>query len=246
MEESLQSLINKHSGNLDIHNKRSIIQRSVIDIPRNIKEEDTTSKHFKANGNAQILEFFTMVGEMVENVLATQANPVLYEPNSKAFFPREDADQRFKCPIITFSTVSRKIKEGTSKVPMLRESMFEKDDDRTCNVYTICYESIIRFRFLALEYETAYNLMMEFENMMEEYRYHIKQQGVVNYYLLEQKEDEYSVDFRDLIDILTLDYYVETQKNRVIFKENDKTLVVSGEATNEDFSPIPTAPQYIK
>ena len=48
------------------------------------------------------------------------------------------------------------------------------------------------------------------------------------------------------VDELTLDYYVETQKNRVIFKENAKTLIINGEATNEDFSPIPANPEYEK
>ena len=89
-------------------------------------------------------------------------------------------------------------------------------------------------------------MMDDFEDMMDEYKGLIRSKGIVNYYMLEQLEDSYNTDYRDVVDELTLDYYVETQKNRVIFKENAKTLIINGEATNEDFSPIPANPEYEK
>ena len=144
----------------------------------------------------------------------------------------------------SFQVISRKIKEKSSKMPQLMETGFEKEDDRTYEVFTTDYVSIVRFQFLALEYNTAFKLMDEFEDMMIEYSGFIKSKGIVTYYLLEQQPDDYNTDFRDVVDQLTLDYYVETQKNRVIFRENAKTLIINGEATNEDFSPIPANPEY--
>jgi len=228
---------------LDILNRRSIIQHSVIDIPRN---KETKSKYDKAEGNAQLFDFISLVGQIVESIYSDneETNKVSFLPRSKTYFLREDPDQKIKNPAITFQVMNRKIKDKTSKSPQLRESGFEKGDDRTYEVFTTDYVSIVRFQFLALEYNTAFKLMDEFEDMMMEYKGFIKSKGIVNYYMLEQQADDYNTDFRDVVDQLTLDYYVETQKNRVIFRENAKTLIINGEAAHEDFSPIPANPEY--
>lgn len=230
---------------LDTLNRRSVIQHSVIDIPRN---EPTKSKYDKANGNAQLFDFISLVGQIVESIYSDKDGDkkVSFMPKSKAYFYREDSEQRLKNPIITFQIVHRKIKDKTAKSPQLKESGFEGDDDRTFTIYTTSYSSIVRFQFLALEYDTAFKMMDDFEDMMDEYKGLIRSKGIVNYYMLEQLEDSFNTDFRDTVDELTLDYYVETQKNRVIFKENAKTLIINGEATNEDFSPIPANPEYEK
>lgn len=228
---------------LDILNRRSVIQHSVINIPRN---KETKSKYDKAEGNAQLFDFISLVGQIVESIYSdnNEENKVSFFPRSKAYFLREDPDQKFRNPAITYQVMSRKIKDKTSKNPQLRENGFEKDDDRTYEVFTTTYVSVVRFQFLALEYNTAFKLMDEFEDMMVEYAGFIKSKGIVSYYLLEQQADDYNTDFRDIVDQLTLDYYVETQKNRVIFRENAKTLIINGEATHEDFSPIPANPEY--
>lgn len=237
----LENLLNQYQ--LDILNKKSIIQHSIIDIPRS--NQEIKSNYTKAKGNAQIIDFISIVGLIIESIYEGSNTKVTYMPKSKAYFLIEDADQRFTNPIITYKVMHRKIKNKSSKKPQLRENLFEKDDDRTCSIYSMEYESIVRFQFLALEYDTAYKLMDEFEDIMEEYRPFLKEKGIVNYYFLEQQPDDFNVDFRDLIDELTLDYYVETQKNRVIFKENDKTLIINGEAVDEKFDSIPTAPEYL-
>ena len=230
---------------LDTLNRRSIIQHSVIDIPRGTP---TKSKYDKADGNAQLIDFLTIIGQIVESIYSDNAeeNKVTYGPRSKSYFAREDADQPFKNPQITFQVISRKIKPKTGKSLQLKESGFEEGDDRSYEIFQQEYVSIVRFQFLALEYNTAYKLMDEFEDMMVEYKGFLKSKGIVNYYLNEQQPDDYNTDFRDVVDQLTLDYYVETQKNRVIFKENAKTLIINGEATNSDFSPIPANPEYEK
>ena len=76
------------------------------------------------------------------------------------------------------------------------------------------------------------------EDMLIDYKSHIKQQGIVNYYFDQQLEDDFAQDFRDIVSILTLDYIVLTEKNRVIFRENTKSILLRGEALNEDGSPI--------
>ena len=100
-------------------------------------------------------------------------------PKSKAYFYREDSEQRLKNPIITFQIVHRKIKDKTSKSPQLKESGFEGDDDRTFTIYTTSYSSIVRFQFLALEYDTAFKMMDDFEDMMDEYKGLIRSKGIV-------------------------------------------------------------------
>lgn len=234
----LEDLLNQEQ--LYVMNSRSIMQHSVIDIPRNQQEK----KEMRAKGNAQLMDFISLVGLIVESVLSDTDTKITYMPKSKAYFSREDADERFKNPIITYQVMHRKIKDKTSKSPILRDSSTEIDDDRTYEVYSLSYESVVRFQFLSLEYNTAFKIMDAFEDLMLEYKSYIREKGIVNYYLLEQQPDDYNVDFRDQIDELTLDYYVETQKNKVIFKENAKTLILNGEAVDEEFNPIPTSPEY--
>lgn len=236
----LEDLLNQQA--LDILNKRSIMQHNVIDIPRVSQEK---SVYTKAKGNAQILDFISAIGLIIESMYEDSDIKVTYLPRSKAHHLREDADQRLKNPIITYRVMHRKIKDKTSKKPQLRESFFEKEDDRTGAIYSMTYESIVRFQFLSLEYNIAYRLMTEFEEMMFEYKPYLKEQGILDYYFLEQQADDYNTDFRDIVDELTLDYHVETQKNTVIFKENDKTLIINGEALDEQFNPIPTNPKYL-
>lgn len=236
----LEHLLKK--DDLDVLNKRSVLQHSVIDIPRNT--ESMQSKYDKAEGNAQIIDFIKMVGLIIESMYADSDTKVTYMPKSKAFFLIEDADERFTNPVITYKVVKREIKEGTSKKPQMIESFFESDDDRSILIYQQNFVSIVRFQFLSLEYNTAYSIMDTFEDMLIEYSSEIKRKGIVNFYLLKQNEDNYYIDNRDKIDELTLDYYVETQKNKVIFRENAKTLILNGEATDENFNPIPTNPYY--
>lgn len=238
----LENLLKK--DDLDTLNKRSILQHNVINIPRD--SSLTQSKYDRAEGNAQLIDFIKMVGLIVESVYADSDIKVTYMPKSKAYFLIEDADERFTNPIITFKIMQREIKEGTGKKPQMKESFFENDDDRSVIVYQQSFSSIIRFQFLSLEYNTAYNIMDNFEDMLIEYSSEIKKKGIVNFYLLKQNEDNYYIDNRDKIDELTLDYYVETQKNKVIFRENAKTLILDGEVTDEEFNSIPTNPYYKK
>ena len=239
----LENLLNRQQ--LDILNKRSVIQYDVIDIPKNKPKQQNPSTQMKAKGNAQLIDFISIIGLIIESLYEDSDTKVTYMPRAKAYFSREDADQRFKNPIITYRIMDRKIKDKTSKNPQLKESLFEKDDNRTGNVYSMSYESVVRFQFLALEYNVAYKLMTEFEEMMFEYKSYLKEKGIVNYYFLRQQPDDYNIDFRDVVNELTIDYHVETQKNTVIFKENDKTLIINGEAVDEQFNPIPTNPKYL-
>ena len=66
----------------------------------------------------------------------------------------------------------------------------------------------------------------------------IKENGISNYYFSGQDEDKFSQDFLEIATTLTLNYTVETEKNRVIFRENMNNIRIRGEAVNIDGTPI--------
>ena len=67
--------------------------------------------------------------------------------------------------------------------------------------------------------------MERIEDALLSYAETIRGNGIVEYYFNRQYEDKYYDTFRNTLTVLNLEYCIETEKIRVIFKENIKDIV---------------------
>ena len=75
--------------------------------------------------------------------------------------------------------------------------------------------------------------MDRIEDLLLSYAETIKGNGIVEYYFNRQYHDEYYDTFRNTLSVLNLEYCVETEKLRVIFKENIKDIVTNEKDIND-------------
>jgi predicted nucleotidyltransferase len=78
---------------------------------------------------------------------------------------------------------------------------------------------------MASEYRTAWKVMDRIEDALLSYAETIRGNGIVEYYFNRQYTDKYYDTFRNTLTVLNLEYCVETEKLRVIFKENIKDII---------------------
>ena len=67
--------------------------------------------------------------------------------------------------------------------------------------------------------------MDRIEDALLSYAETIRGNGIVEYYFNRQYTDKYYDTFRNTLTVLNLEYCVETEKLRVIFKENIKDII---------------------
>ena len=234
---SLEDILSK--SQLTEMNEKTVIQDELVSSPVNeVPFPPSGKKILKAKGNAQLKDFIKYIGLIVETVF--EEDHVEYLPYEKTFVLKEDADVRLMRPIISYRVMNREYKKDTCVVPRMRDTVVD-DENRTGEIYSEQFISKVQFQIICMEYNKAWEIMDKFEDLMINYRTFLKEQGICNYYFCNQSEDTYCQDFREIASILTLNYYVETEKNRVIFKENIKNIHIHGEAVNEAGSPIPSA-----
>jgi predicted nucleotidyltransferase len=81
---------------------------------------------------------------------------------------------------------------------------------------------------MASEYRIAWKVMDRIEDALLSYAETIRGNGIVEYYFNRQYTDKYYDTFRNTLTVLNLEYCVETEKIRVIFKENIKDIIDNG------------------
>jgi predicted nucleotidyltransferase len=86
---------------------------------------------------------------------------------------------------------------------------------------------------MASEYRIAWNIMDRIEDALLSYAETIRGNGIVEYYFNRQYQDEYYDTFRNTLTVLNIEYCVETEKIRVIFKENIKDITTNDDHLND-------------
>lgn len=235
-KNTLEDLLN--SNDLTDMNERTIFQDDIITTIGNEKPQPPSGHGLlKAKGNAQLKDFIEYVGLIAETIF--EEENLEFRPYEKTFATKEDADLRLMNPIISYKVLDRRYKEGTAYAPRSRDTIVD-DIGRTGELYSEQFVSKVQFQIICMEYNKAWEIMDRFEELMINYRTYIKEKGISNYYFLNQDEDTYCQDFLEIVTVLTLNYIVETEKNRVIFKENINNIHIRGEAVNSDGTPIST------
>jgi hypothetical protein len=117
--------------------------------------------------------------------------------------------------------------------PKLVESVLDAATGKTLFVYTERFSSKVQFNIMASEYRIAWNIMDRIEDALLSYAETIRGNGIVEYYFNRQYQDEYYDTFRNTLTVLNIEYCVETEKIRVIFKENIKDITTNDDHLND-------------
>lgn len=228
-DEILESLLNKtDEWYQNVKEKEEAIEK---------EKEEATSKStavglHKANGNASLLDFIDMVGLIVENTMDDLG--VQFMPDEKAFVIKQDPIEPIDHPIITFKIRERIHANKAGYKPRPVEVFTDTEADKSGTIYSERFASRVQFNIAATEYRAAWEVMDRFENLLLSYAEAIKGSGVADYYFIKQYRDEYYDTFRNTLSVLSLEYYVETEKLRVIFSENIKDIIAAGDVDNNN------------
>ena len=178
----------------------------------------------KANGNASLLDFLDMVSLIITNTMDDMHVECM--PDEKAYVTKEDPVEAINHPIVTFKVNDRRHKDKSGYKPKLIESIQDIDaTGRTSFIYSERYTSLVQFNIMASEYRIAWTIMDRIEDALLSYAETIRGNGIVEYYFNRQYTDKYYDTFRNTLTVLNLEYCVETEKLRVIFKENIKDII---------------------
>ena len=204
-----------------------------LDAPRlqSIKDPMQANGLMKANGNASLLDFLEMVSLIINNTMDDLHVECM--PDEKAYVTKEDPVEPINHPLVTFKVTDRRHKENFGYKPKLIETIQDDELGKTAFIYSERYLSKVQFNIMACEYRLAWNVMERIEDALLSYAETIKGNGIVEYYFNRQYADQYYDTFRNTLTVLNLEYCVETEKLRVIFKENIKDIVSNDRDINE-------------
>lgn len=171
----------------------------------------------RAKSNISFLEFIKKVGIIIENELKN--DKVEFLPKNDTYRKIKDPDFSFNNPIITFNIVNREISKGGNYKPSYKENLSIGE------IHSIRYDYYIQFDFFNTSFENTYKLMEDFEYIMYAYSSYIKEEGIVEYYFLKQIDDEDHNIFREKVTSLSVIYYVQTERQMVIAREEVKNNI---------------------
>ena len=198
-------------------------------------EERTYTKAsslLRANGNASLLDFIDMVSLIITNTMDDLHVDCM--PDEKAYVIKDDPVEAINHPIVTFKINDRRHKDGFNYKPKLIETVTENETGKTAFIYSERYISKVQFNIMAAEYRLAWVVMERIEDALISYAETIKGNGIVEYYFNQQYSDKYYDTFRNTLTVLNLEYCVETEKLRVIFKENIKDIITKEEDIDKE------------
>lgn len=215
----------------------SVIQKVQVDFADNLAPVPSTNNMQYAEGNAQVRDFFTIVGDICKS--AMEDMNVEYMPYEVAnVIYKSDSDNRLEHPVITYRVLDRRHSDDSSYKPMVTSDIADNDNKRTITRSTERFDSTVQFTFMSTNYEEAYDVMDMFEEIMINYAGFIRKKGILVYYFLNQNGDISESPFRETLIVFTLNYKVKTEKNRVITKESIKSVNVQGTATTPKGEPL--------
>ena len=216
-------------------NQSSFFEKENIEFKEALAKRDASKNKTalpRANGSASLLDFLEMFSLIVNNTMDDMHVECM--PDEKAYVIKEDPVEAINHPIVTFKVKDRQHKEKFGYKPKLVESLIDEQTGKTVFIYQERFTSLVQINIMASEYRTAWTIMDRIEDTLLSYAETIKGNGIVEYYFNRQYHDEYYDTFRNTLSVLNLEYCVETEKLRVIFKENIKDIVTNDVDENQN------------
>lgn len=211
--EDFESLINKYNS----------LRDQVPEDPIGKKEEVYGAKNMqRAESNISFYEFIEKLGLIVEN--ECEKDHVKFMPDSEVYKQIEDPEFSVKNPLITFKVISRRLPPNSNYKPMLREELVINNSGAEIN--SMRFDTEVQFNIFASTYKKANELMEKFEYIMYAYSSFLKGQGIVEYHFLGQEEDDKYNLFREKSNILSIVYYVQTERQMVIAKQKIQDVMM--------------------
>lgn len=180
-----------------------------------------------ANGNAQLRDFFKMVGFICESAMEDRLD-IQYIPYEQALIYRRDPDHRLNKNTVAYRVLNREHTEGKGYKMRDTSSLLDEDEQHHVTRYTEYFTSSVEFRFMSMNYDDAHDMMDQFEDIMNAYYRHIRSSGIVDYWFEEQVTSDPDIDFREVMIVFVLHYIVKTERNIVITNEGITNINVLG------------------
>lgn len=190
-------------------------------------EHPEDKKILTAEGNASLFDLIKMIDKLVK--IAMKDLDVQFVPDEDRT-PIATPEIHIDSPYITYKVIERAPK-GELK-PRVRQQIEEKSHDsneaRVGQVYGQKFASILQFDIFASVYDVAEQVMERFEELLFIYAGYFKRKGISEIYFKKQYTDSYYDIYRQHVSIRSIQYYVETEKLIVIFRDKIQEIETLG------------------
>ena len=177
-----------------------------------------TNKIQKADKNASLFDFIKMINKMVDVSL----KGVKFIPDEGTII-NLDSLNKINAPIITYKVISREPKSELK--PRYREQIInENDNEMIGEIWGQQFKCIIQFDIYASVYTKAEEVMTKFEDTFMMFIPFFKKNGVGNIIFKKQFTDDNFQNLRQSLSVRNLQYYVEIEKQTVIFNDKIKEI----------------------
>ena len=184
-----------------------------------------------ANGNAQLRDFFEMVGFICES--AMDDLNIQYLPYEQALLYEKDSDFRMNKNTIAYRVKKREHTDKMGYKTRNTTTLLDEDEQHAVTRYTEYFTSTVEFCFMSTNYDAAWDMMDRFEEIMTAYYKHIRGAGIVDYWFEDQSGVDPHIDFREIMVVFVLHYTVKTERNTVISNESIKMNTVLGKVVHD-------------
>lgn len=181
------------------------------------------SNHLRAKKSANLDDLIEMIAKLVSKTMK--------ETNTQ-FIPDEggrilaDTTKTLNNPYIFYKVIERTPK-GELK-PRERELITETSADEKTNrqgrIFGQKFKCLLQFNIVASEYSTANKVMTDFEDLMLNYTYYFKRNGVAELLFHKHFTDKDLDIFRQTISVRSLQYYCEVEKLTAVFESDIENI----------------------
>lgn len=181
----------------------------------------------RAKKGASLYDFLDMLAIIVDYAMVDMNVKFITDEEE---IKLKDPELSFDQPHISYRVISRK--PNNEYKPIVREEIVEHDEhneQRLGTIRGIGFDCIVQFNVFASENKVANKVMESFEELMLSYAGYFMEQGVRQVYFKEQITDTDYNNFRDVLSIRNLRYYVEIEKLMVIFNRRISDTVLYGD-----------------
>ena len=230
--DDFEKLLHKHFPTGDMKNEEIMMDMTFeLDENKGLTPDGSANNARFANGNAQLRDFFEMVGFICES--AMEDLDIQYMPYEQALLYHDDSDFRMDKNTIAYRVVKREHTDGLGYKVRNTTTLLDEDEQHHATRYTEYFTSTVEFRFMSVNYDIAHDMMDRFEEIMTSYYKHIRGAGIVDYWFEDQTGIDPHIDFREIMIVFVLHYTVKTERNTVITNEGINLINVLGKIVHD-------------
>lgn len=213
------------------YDEETIFDVTLTFADKALNEDGSTVNAQFANGNAQLRDFFEMIGYICES--AMDDLDVQYMPYEQALLFKRDPDFRLNKNVVAYRVIKRYHTDGMGYKTRNTTMLLDEERQHHVSRFTEYFTSDVEFIFMSMNYDSALDMMDRFEEIMNNYYKHIRGEGIVDYWFDEQVVAEPNIDFRDVMIVFVLHYTVKTERNTVITNEGIKNINIIGKVVHD-------------